>query len=268
MSELLHPKQKILLSVFIITKNESDRIEQIINAVKKIADEILVIDSGSSDQTCEIATQAGAKVIFNEWKGYGAQKIFGESQCRNKWILNIDADEEVSPELAQEIVEIFTQKSHENFYGFRMRIVNKFRFEDRPKKLAYYYNQLRLYHKDFAGFKNSTVHDSVELREKNPAKIGQLKNIIYHQSFRSLEHWIEKINSYSSMQAADNFKKGRNVSRLKIVTVPTFAFLKSYFLRRYFIYGFDGLVYSYLFAFSRFAKAIKTREAFKAGLQN
>ena len=256
--------QQNLLSVFIITKNESDRIENVINAVKKIADEILVIDSGSSDQTCEIAAKAGAKVIFNEWKGYGAQKIFGENQCRNKWILNIDADEEVSKELEQEIIKIFSQKIHENFYGFRVKIVNKFRFENRPKKLAYYYNQLRLYNKEFAGFKNSTVHDSVELKEKNPQKIGQLKNIIYHQSFRSLTHWIEKINSYSSMQAADSFKSGKNVSRLKIVTAPTFAFLKSYFLRRYFIYGFDGLVYSYLFAFSRFAKAIKTRELFKA----
>lgn len=256
--------QKISLSVFIITKNESDRIASVINAVKNIADEILVIDSGSSDNTCEIAANDGAKVIFNEWKGYGAQKVFGENQCRNKWILNIDADEEVSPELAAEISEIFAKNLQENFYGFRVRIVNKFRFEKRPKKLAYYYNQFRLYHKDHAGFNSSTVHDSVELKENHPQKISQLKGIIYHQSFRSFEHWIEKINSYSSMQAADSFKKGKNVSLSKIAFVPTFAFFKAYFVRRYFIYGFDGLIYSYLFAFSRFSKAIKTRELFKA----
>ncbi len=256
--------QKISLSVFIITKNESDRIASVINAVKNIADEILVIDSGSSDNTCEIAQKAGAKVIFNQWQGYGAQKVFGENQCRNKWILNIDADEEVSPELAAEISEIFSKNLQENFCGFRIRIVNKFRFEKRPKKLAYYYNQFRLYHKDHAGFSSSAVHDSVELKENNPQKISQLKGIIYHQSFRSFEHWIEKINSYSSMQAADSFKKGKNVSRTKIAVVPAFAFFKAYFVRRYFIYGFDGLIYSYLFAFSRFSKAIKTRELFKA----
>ncbi len=256
--------QKILLSVFIITKNEADRIASVIDAVKNIADEILVIDSGSSDNTCEVAAAAGARVIFNQWRGYGAQKIFGESQCRNKWILNIDADEEVSPELAREILQLFTQNRQENFYGFRVKIVNKFRFEKRPKRLAYYYNQLRLYHKDYAGFKNSTVHDSVELKEKDPQKIGQLQEIIYHQSFRSFEHWIEKINSYSSMQAVDSFKKGKNVSLFKVATVASFAFLKAYLVRRYFIYGFDGVVYSYLFAFSRFAKAIKTREIFKA----
>jgi len=259
---------KIPLSVFIITKNEADRIVDVINAVKEIADEVLVIDSGSEDETCEIAAKSGAKVMFNKWQGYGLQKIFGENQCRNKWVLNIDADEEVSPELAEEILSLFTTKAHENFYGFRVRIVNKFRFEKRPKKLAYFYNQLRLYNKDFAGFKDSAVHDSVALKQGNKSKIGQLKNIIYHQSFRSFSHWIEKINSYSQMQAQDSFKKGKNPSALKVFFIPLVAFLKAFLVRRYFIYGFDGVIYSYLFAFSRFAKAIKTREIFRAQKSN
>lgn len=252
------------LSVFIITKNEEDRIAAVIHAVKEIADEILVIDSGSSDKTCEIAMKAGAKVMFNSWQGYGAQKIFGENQCCNKWILNIDADEEVSDELSKEIKKLFSTENYKNFYGFRIKIVNKFplekKLEKTPKKFAYYYNQLRLYNKDFAGFKNSTVHDSVELKEKNYQKIGQLKEIIYHQSFRSFEHWIDKINSYSSAQAKDAIAKNKSVSMLKILLIPSFAFLKAYFVRRYFIYGFDGFIYSYLFAFSRFSKMIKIRE--------
>ncbi len=254
---------KIPLSVFIITKNESDRILPVINAVKTIADEILIIDSGSTDSTCDIALKAGAKVILNEWKGYGQQKIFGESECRNKWILNIDADEEVSSALADEIKEIFLSNNHINCKGFKVKIVNKFRFEKKPHKFAYYYNQLRLYNKDFAGFRNSSVHDSVVPKDNNE-KIGQLKNIIYHQSFRSFSHWIDKINSYSSMQAKDSFLKGKNASLTKIILGPWLAFFKAYFIRRYFIYGFDGVVYSTLFAFSRFAKYIKTREAFKA----
>ena len=253
---------KISLSVFIITKNEADRLLPVIMAVKQFADEILVIDSGSTDDTCKIAAEAGAKVIFNEWKGYGQQKIFGENQCRNKWILNIDADEEVSPELAAELVELFQKNLHEKFHGFRVKIVNKFRFEKKPHRYAYYYNQLRLYNRDFGGFKNSAIHDSVEM--KPATKIGQLQNIIYHQSFRSFEHWIEKINSYSSMQAHDSFVKGKNPSITKILLTPIFAFFKAYFVRRYAIYGFDGIIYSTLFAFSRFAKAIKTREMFRA----
>ena len=82
---------KIPLSIFIITKNEADRILSVINAVKNIADEILIIDSGSSDDTCKIAEYAGAKVIFNAWQGYGAQKIFGENQCRNCLLYTSDA---------------------------------------------------------------------------------------------------------------------------------------------------------------------------------
>lgn len=252
------------ISVFIITKNEADRILDVINAVKKIADEVLVIDSGSTDKTCEIAAQAGAKIIFNAWQGFGQQKVFGENQCKNKWILNIDADEEISPELCDEITQIFSQNLPQNLHGFRIKIVNKFRFEKRPQKFAYFYNQLRLYNKDFAGFKNSSVHDSVELRQENPQAIGQLKNIIFHQSFRSFSHWIEKINFYSQMQAQDSFDKGKCPSRFKIFLIASVAFLKAFFVRRYFIYGFNGVIYSYLFAFSRFAKAVKTRELFQA----
>ena len=250
------------ISVFIITKNEADRIAQVINAAKKIANEILVIDSGSNDETCKIAAGAGAKVLFNKWQGYGQQKKFGESKCINKWILNIDADEEISQELEAEIKEIFSQRISKNVAGFRVKIVNKFRFETQPQKWAYYYNQLRLYNKDLAGFKNSSVHDSVEVRSAK-CEILQLKNIIFHQSFRSYSHWIEKLNSYSQMQAQDSFAKGKNPSLLKVFFTPLFTFFKAYFVRRYFIYGFNGIIYSSLFAFSRFAKAIKTRELFR-----
>jgi glycosyltransferase involved in cell wall biosynthesis len=252
--------QPAALSVFIIAKNEADRIGKVISAVKSIADEVLVIDSGSTDKTCEIAQNLGAKVIFNQWKGYGAQKIFGENQCRNKWILNIDADEEVMPELAQEISDLFVRNKQEGLHGFRVRIVNKFPGEKSPKKLAYYYNQLRLYHIDHAGFSSSTVHDSVILKDSQNAKVGQLKNIIWHESFRSYAHWIEKLNSYSQMQAEDAVKKGKIPSNLKIFFSPIFAFFKAYFVRRYFIYGFDGVTYSFLFALSRVAKLVKIRE--------
>ena len=103
------------ISVFIITKNEADRIIPIINAIKDIADEILVIDSGSTDKTVEIASGLGAKVVYNQWVGYGPQKVFGENLCHNNWILNIDADEEVSEELALEIKHLFFENKQDQF---------------------------------------------------------------------------------------------------------------------------------------------------------
>lgn len=252
----------IPISVFIITKNEDDRIANVINAIKKFADEIIVIDSGSTDNTTQIAQSLGAKVLFNQWRGYGPQKIFGEENCRNKWLLNIDADEEVSKELAEEIIQIFSKKINDDVAGFNIKIVNKFRFEKKPKKYAYYYNQLRLYNKDLAGFKNSAIHDSVNLKSPNKHQVLQLKNIIFHQSFRSFEHWIEKINSYSSMQAQDCYNKNKFPNYAKVFVAPILGFFKAFIIRRYFIYGFDGIIYSSLYAFSRYVKAIKSREIF------
>ncbi len=255
--------QNYPISVFIITKNEADRITSVINAVQEIADEILVIDSGSADNTVEIAQNLGAKTFYNAWQGYGQQKVFGESLCKNKWILNIDADEEMALELAMEIKELFASQKVDQFIGYKIKIVNKFFSEKKPKKLAYYYNQLRLYNKDYCGFKDSSIHDSVVVKENHKLlRVGQLKNIIAHQSFRSFEHWIAKINSYSTMQAEDAFGRGKNVSILKILITPTFAFLKGYFIRRYFIYGFNGLIYSYVFAFGRLMKLVKIRRKF------
>ena len=247
------------ISVFIIAKNEADRIAKTINSVKSIANEIIVVDSYSSDETSLIATNLGAKVILKHWNGYGEQKIFAQKQCNNKWLLNLDADEELSDELVNEIKNIFSKSINNNIAGFYIKIVNKFRFEAKPKKFAYYYNQLRLYNIDYAGFRNSSVHDSVILKNNNK-QVLQLTNIVYHQSFRSFHHWIEKINSYSQMQALDAVQNNKKISVLKIFFTPFASFFKAFIIRRYFIYGLDGIIYSLLFAFSRFAKYIKIRE--------
>ena len=255
---------KLPISVFIITKNEEDRIEKAVKSVIEFADEVLIIASGSTDKTVQICKNLGVNVIFNEWRGYGQQKIFGEAECKNDWILNIDADERVSKELIDEITEIFTKEIPNKYIGYKIKILNQFFNEDKPKKLAYYYNQLRLYNKNFAGFKNSTIHDSVALKDEADSDlISKLNNNISHQSFRSYAHWIEKIDNYSNMQAIEAFAKGKKISRFKILITPLLSFIKGYFIRRYFIYGFNGIIYSYIFAFGRTLKMIKIREIFE-----
>ncbi|MDB2550681.1 glycosyltransferase family 2 protein, partial [Rickettsiales bacterium] len=235
---------KLPISIFIITKNEGDRIENIILKAKKITGDIIIIDSGSDDNTVQLAESLDVEVIFNKWQGYGQQKIFGESKCKNKWILNIDADEEITNELADEIKKIFHSNEYKDFAGFRIKIVNKFFCEKKPKKLAYYYNQLRLYNVDKAGFKNSSIHDSVIIKDNYKGKIGQLHNIIEHKSFKSVAHWVDKINFYSNLQAEDNFNKNKCPSHIKIFLTIIISFFKAYFIRRYFIYGFSGVYYS------------------------
>lgn len=166
------------ISVFIITKNEEDRIATIILACKEIADEIIVIDSEVAIKPLQLLNPVVPKWFLTSGRVMVC-KNFGENLCRNNWVLNIDADEEISHELTQEIKSTFNQPIAENIAGFKVKIVNKFRFEKHPKKLAYFYNQLRLYRKDLAGFKDSSVHDSVVVRNKNNSKILQLKILFF-----------------------------------------------------------------------------------------
>lgn len=249
---------RLPLSVFIIAVNEADRIALTINSVRDWVDEVVVIDSGSKDDTVAVAESHGARVVFNEWKGYGPQKVFGETLCRNDWLLNLDADEEITPELAQEIRALFAGDPACSAY--RLHILPLHSFQDTGHKWTATQKPVRLYRKSQAGFKDSTVHDSVVVRS---GATGSLKGMVNHRSFRSLAHHVAKVNSYSSAQAEDLHRRGRNPSRLALIFVPVLAFLKQYLLRREFVNGIDGVIISYMFAFQRFIRLAKTREAFQ-----
>jgi glycosyltransferase involved in cell wall biosynthesis len=247
------------ISVFIIAKNEEDRIHYGINSVRDWVDEVIVIDSGSTDNTVKVAKKLGAKVVYNVWKGYGQQKIFGEELCKNQWILNIDADEEISPMLAAEIKKLFAhgQPKHDAYYlNIKLMTIHS----KRPSLFAPTTDAIRFYNSRVAGFRESTVHDSVILRKPNKGRIGRLHKPVYHRCFRSLTHAVEKINSYTSMQAADMRARKVLPSGLRIVFEPLVAFCKAYFLRRYCLYGVDGFVESIVYAFSRTLRLAKTRE--------
>ena len=248
---------KLALSVFIIAQNEADRIPLTIDSVRDWVDEIIVIDSGSTDDTVKVAESLGARVIFNEWKGYGPQKVLGETLCRNDWILNLDADEETTPELASEIQALFAGEPPCGAY--RLHILPLHSFQDTGHKWTATQKPVRLYRKSMAGFKDSTVHDSVVVRGGGT---GALKGMVNHRSFRSLAHHVEKLNSYSSAQAEDLHRRGRNPTGIELVIVPVLAFLKQYLLRREFVNGIDGVIISYMYAFQRFIRLAKTRERF------
>ncbi len=249
---------RLPLSVFIIAKNEADRIPLTIGSVRDWVDEVLVIDSGSEDDTVKVAESMGAQVTFNEWTGYGPQKVFGERLCRNDWILNLDADEEITPELAREIQDLFAGEP--TCSAYRLHILPLHSFQDKGHKWTATQKPVRLYRKSRAGFKDSKVHDSVVVHS---GATGTLKGMVNHRSFRSLAHHVAKVNSYSSAQAEDLHQRGRNPSRIELAIVPVFAFLKQYLLRREFVNGIDGVIISYMYAFQRFIRLAKTRERFQ-----
>jgi glycosyltransferase involved in cell wall biosynthesis len=251
---------RLPISVFIIAKNEADRISRAILGVRDWVDEVIVIDSGSTDDTVAISASLGARTIFNAWTGYGPQKVFGENQCRNKWLLNLDADEEITPEGAAEIQALFANGEPETKV-FDIRFLELRPYETRPRRFPLVKLYTRLYHKDFGGFRPSPVHDSVVA--KDGVRIGKLKQGAWHRSLRSHAHTLAKINSYTSMQAEDNFRKGRNFGPLIVIFTPLLSFLRAYFLRGYMFYGVEGVADAQIYAFSRALRVAKTRERFR-----
>ncbi len=247
--------KKLPISVFIIARNEADRIPLAILSVRDWVDEVHVIDSGSDDDTVAVSKSLGAQTHFRAWTGYGPQKVYGEALCRNDWLLNIDADEETSPELRDEIHALFAAgPSHA---AYTLPILPLYNFQNRAHRWTAHHHPVRLYRKSCAGFKDSSVHDSIVVRA---GSVGHLRGMVNHRSFRSLTHHLDKVNFYSSAQAEDRFAKGRNPSPLELLLTPPLAFLKSFILRREFVNGVDGVVVSYMYAFQRFIRLAKTRE--------
>lgn len=248
--------QPLPISVFIIALNEADRIGRAINSVREWVDEVIVIDSGSSDDTRTLAEQLGAKTFYNAWAGYGLQKRFGEDQCRNRWLLNIDADEEVTPELAHEIQALFVG-GEPTMTGFFLPARDMLPGEKTLSPFAHTNNVLRLYNREKARFSDSPVHDSVIVREGETKMLSQP---LLHRSFRSLAHAIEKMNRYSDAQAQNLLRRGLSYPHLRLLTEFPVAFFKVYFLRGYVWRGWRGFINAVLYGFTRFIRIAKYLE--------
>lgn len=250
---------RLPLSVFIIARNEADRISKPINSVKDWVDEVIVVDSGSSDETVSVAESLGANVTFNEWPGYGPQKRFAEDLCRNDWLLNLDADEEITPKLAEEIRALFVAGQHTQNDSWRIMIRDMFAHETAPADWAHGFNQIRLYDRRKGRFADSTVHDTV--RPDPGARVGQLKGVMAHRSIRSLSFYVDKYNRYSDMQVADMQKRKRKMSFLRLLFEFPASFMKGYLIRRYWRYGGWGFIMAMSYAHSRFLRVAKAYEA-------
>lgn len=244
-----------LLSVFIITFNEADRIEKAIQTVQSIADEIIVVDSGSNDGTQEKATAMGAKIIHNDWCGYGPQKRFAEDQCTHNWLLNLDADEWLTEPLVKEIKQLLASSpSHQ---AYRIKRPDLLPWEDTPPSFAHAANYIRLYNKQYARFAHSPVHDEVQQQK---GTTGQLQHLMYHRHARSLSHMIQKLNNYSTMQVEDLSQRNKYLPGWRLYLEFPAMFFKAYFIRRYCLRGRGGFILSMIYAISRFTRVAKWEE--------
>jgi glycosyltransferase involved in cell wall biosynthesis len=235
------------LSVFLITKNEAHNLPRCLDAIKDLAAEIVIIDSGSTDETEQIAQQYGARFSYRAFDGFGQQKYHAEQLCNHNWVLNLDADEVVTPELAHEIRHFLDNGLSNSYDGARLKIVSLYPHQDKPRLWADYYNPVRLYNKSKLHYRQHASYDRVVLEKDTP--IYQFKNIILHYSYASLEALEEKKKARTRFYFEyENDKGGKIKNMLRLGTEFPRTFLKSYFLKRQFTGGLHGLKLSYLHA--------------------
>jgi len=244
------------LSAYIRTQNEQTRISEIIQAAQQVAQEVIVVDSGSTDQTFELAKKAGAKVIHQTWLGNGKQKRFAEEHCQNDWVLDIDADELVSPELARQIRILLETPPPCPVYAIRMETVTPFGKIWRYAGVVY---RNKLYNKSLIRQPDHPRYDQFSL--PRTMRLGKLHAPLYHFGFRHLEDHVRKHNSGSSASVRHTRLKPAWILSLRIFFAFPFYLLHKLFYRRLILGGRYGIIIATSSAFARWLKDAKMLEA-------
>ncbi len=243
------------LSVGLITYNEEKDLSRTLDAVKDIADEIVIVDSGSSDRTIEIAGSFGARVYSEEWKGFGEQKNSVIDKCKGKWILLIDADEEISVSLKEEIRKIIsTESPTTEVYKIRFKTICFGKKINHGGWSNFY--RTRLFLNGSGRYDNKQVHETF-ITDK---PIGFIREDINHYTYRNLEEYFSKFNDYTSKLAVQYNQKGKSKSVLNIYISTKFKFFKTYILKLGFLDGYEGYLLAKISAMYVLVKYSKLRE--------
>ena len=230
------------LSVVIISKNEE---KFIADAVKSalFADEVLVLDSGSTDSTCAVAQQLGAKVLHQDWLGFGAQKNKAVNLAKNNWVFVLDSDERITPELQSEILSTLQEPTADGYHTARL---NKF-FGKNIRHCGLYPDySIRLFNKEKGKFNDVTVHESVQMN----GDTGKLKNHMIHLAFDTVEEFSNKQKKYAELS-----QKKKNL--IKAFISPIWTFVKIYIFRLGFVEGWHGFIIAKVYAKYTFWKYSK-----------
>lgn len=250
------------LSVGIITFNEERILGKTLSSLRKIADEVVIVDSYSTDRTVEIAKNFGAKVFSEKWKGFGLQKNSVIEKCKGEWILLIDADEELSENLAYKIKELINGKNKFNVYKINFMTI-AFGKEIKYGGWSNSY-RIRLFKKNSGKYNNNEVHEDFITQEK----LGKIREKIRHHSYFDLEDYLKKFNQYTTKAANEIHKKGKKVNNFKTVFSSFFVFIKMYIIRLGFLDGLEGLLLAIMssnYTFVKYYKSIELKRSEKFG---
>ncbi len=234
------------LSAVILTKNEERNIERCIRSVLSISDEVIVVDSGSTDRTLQIARSLGARVVVREWEGYVKQKNYAVSLARGEWVLSLDADEELTRELAREIERTLSKPAYDCYLLNRQTyFLGKFLEHGWFPEW-----RLRLFRRGKGVFVDEG-HDVCRC----DGSVGKIKKgVMHHYSFESLEEHFAKNIRYARMVSELLYKRGKRPGYLNLLLNPTWHFIKVFFIKRAFLEGRRGLIVSASGAFYTFMK--------------
>ena len=244
------PPRSVPISVTVITLDEEKNIEAALRSVQW-ADEIVVIDSGSSDRTVEICRELGARVQICPWEGYGKQKNLASRHCRHDWVLNLDADERVPLALAREIAELMkTSPAHSGYAVARRNFIA----ETWVRHGGWYPDYtLRLFDRRRARFSERKVHEALEIQGSQ----GRLNTPLDHFSYSGIVSLFQRANRYADLSAQDMFQNGKRFHSHHLVVKPLATFLKIILFRGGFRDGHHGLVLAVsqsCYAFLKYAR--------------
>ena len=244
------------ISAVIMARDEARNIEAAIESLK-FAEQIVVADTGSSDNTIELARDGGAEVHSIDFDGFGNSKNRALEFCKGDWIFFLDADERVSPELADSIVEGVVNNSE--FDGFAVNRLSY--FLGKPVRHSGWYPDyvLRLFKKDRGQFSNRLVHEGVELK----GAAGKLEGLLYHYSYENLDQYIKKLNFYSRLNAEEMYKSRRKWHFRDLIVHPAATFIKMYILKAGLLDGVNGFLLAILSSYHVFIKYAKLRQLYR-----
>ena len=238
------------VSAIVITLNEEEAVRDCLESIQWV-DEIVVVDSGSTDRTVEIARNLASKVIESEWLGYSETKTLALSHATHPWVLWVDADEVMPEQLSGELQQHLNQKPEVHAYYLPRKAIFLGRW---IRHCGWYPDYVcRVFMKEHATFNGKLVHEGVSV--DGPAIY--LQNPLLHYTDRTLEHYLDKFNRYTSLAARQMLDDGRTFRLFDLLLRPPFFFLKMYVLKRGFLDGIQGLILCVLsstYVFTKYAK--------------